>query len=165
MHAATAQDTAITFTEVRAIDSMSKATIFEKVKMWSVTAFNKVAGATQMDDKESGILAYDATATLNFKEPAKAKNKYYVGTNYPLTCKITVQVRDGRYRIQMADIKYKWPLGDIVVNSSEKAPYKYTFGSQSAANLEWANLKTTLSTFANELFASLYQSVSKKDDW
>ena len=54
-------DTLITVSHTNTVKEISKQTIYEKVKLWSVNTFENVSDGLQLDDKESGILVYDAS--------------------------------------------------------------------------------------------------------
>jgi len=79
----------VTYSEVVLVEDMSKDTLFTKVNMWFVDAFKSAESVIQYSDKESGVI----------------KGKYVGNTGtkliltYNITSTITVEVRDGRYRI------------------------------------------------------------------
>ncbi len=154
------------FIRIKTVDSLTKAMIYDKIKLWGVSAFQKVAGAKQLDDKDAGLIAYDATTTL--KDSAMAVK--YPGnrpllTTYTYNFKITVQVKDGKYRVEANDIKVQTAAGKYTLYDDSKAPYKYMFGTQKAADKEWLSTKQTFSQFINELLNTLDAEVIKKSDW
>lgn len=160
-------DTAITFSHINTVKDISKQTIYEKVKLWSVSAFKNVSGALQLDDKESGLLAYDAsTQQLSPNAPKTDVAWKLVEWYHKYTFKFKIQIKDGKYKIDVTDIKFADAAGEYhQLTSSNVAPYKYTFSKQSKADKEWADAKLTFGDFITKLIASLDTEVTKKDDW
>ena len=165
LHAQT--DTAITYTHLNIVDSISKQAIYEKVKLWSVNAFKNVSGALQLDDKESGILAYDAsTEQLSPNAPKTDVVWKLVPWYYKYTFKFKIQIKDGKYKIDVTDIKFADAGGEYhILTSTTTAPYKYMFSKQSKTDQEWQDAKLTFSDFSTKLIASLDAEVTKKEDW
>lgn len=165
------QDTAVVYTQVLKADSMSKADIYEKVKEWTVTLFENTKSSIQVDDRETGIVAFDAsTSALSPAappiDPNDKKNVYKLLPFYhQFTFKTKIQIKDGRYRVEITNIQFKSMAGEYSLTSSKKAPYKYAFSKQSKADEEWADAKLTFEKFAADFIASLHKSVTKKSDW
>ena len=160
-------DTAITFIFINTVKDISKQTIYEKVKLWSVSAFKNVSGALQLDDKESGLLAYDAsTQHLSPNAPKTDIAWKLVEWNHKYTFKFKIQMKDGKYKIDITDIKFADAAGEYhQLTSSTVAPYKYAFSKQSKADKEWADAKLTIGDFIQKLIESLNAEITKKEDW
>lgn len=160
-------DTLITYTHVNTVNDMSKQTIYEKVKLWSASAFENISGALQLDDKESGILAYDAsTQQLSPNVPKTDVAWKLVGWYHKFKFKFKIQIKDGKYKINVTDIKCADAAGVYhLLTSSTIAPYKYAFSKQTRADKEWEDAKLTFGDFNSKFIASLDAHVVKKDDW
>lgn len=160
-------DTAITFTHINTVQDISKQIIYERVKLWSVSSFKNVSGALQLDDKESGLLAYDASAQeLSPNAPKTDVTWKLVEWFHKYTFKFKIQIKDGKYKVDITDIKSTDAAGEYHELTLNKiAPYKYTFSKQSKADREWADMKVTFENFISKFFISLDKEITKKDDW
>jgi archaellum component FlaF (FlaF/FlaG flagellin family) len=133
------------YSEVVEIADVSDSELYTKVNMWFVDVFNNAGSVIQFSDKESGVI----------------KGKY-IGDNIvegvyicKLTTTITVEIKDGKYRISFTDPMYQY-IGSIFGG----APYTNT-GTENVVTVEMANkvkaewlkvsenLKSTISTPAS----------------
>lgn len=164
-----AQDTAIYYTRIKNADGLSKAAIYEKAKLWSVSAFKNTAGALQLDDKESGLLAYDASTSELSPNAPPIKSQKEVWKQVPFyhkfNFKFKIQIRDGKYKVDVTDIKYPFFDETHTLTSATKAPFKYTFSKQSKTDQEWADVKITFGDFVEKFLTSLELAINKKADW
>jgi hypothetical protein len=165
------QDSAISHTFIKSADSMTKNAIYEKVKLWIASNYENATPMNQMDDKETGLLAFATSAhTLSPNAPKVKDNSdremvkllpYY----HDFTFNIKIQIKDGRYKIDFDNIIYVNISSEYRLTTAIKAPYKYGLSKQSKADAEWADAKISFSHYAANLVESLHSSVIKKDDW
>lgn len=163
-----AQDTVLVHSKILIADTMSKSNIYEKVKMWSVSSFKYTSGALQLDDKESGLLAYDASASwVSPAAPANMKPGYKsLQYRHKYFFKMQIRIRDGRYKVDFTDVKYESINGEqYVLTNNAKAPFKFLFSKQEKADKEWADAKLTFDNFFDAMTKSMEMFVNQKDSW
>lgn len=168
------QDTAISYSQVVKVDGVSKDDIYKRIKLWSVSAFEKTKGASQLDDKENGLLAYDASAS-HFSpkctecpqiDPKNTREIYKnIGYFHSYTFRFKIQIKDGKYKIDVTDINYTEGSESYRLTSSTKLPYKIAFTKQSKMDEQWADIKLTFDDFIKTFLSSLSTTVSKNDDF
>ena len=168
------QDTAITYSQVVKIENVTKDDIYKRIKLWSVSAFEKTKGANQLDDKENGLLAYDASAShISPKctecpkiDPNNTKEIYKnIGYFHDYTFRFKIQIKDGKYKIDVTDIYFIDGSDKYQLTSAIKAPFKIMFMKQSKMDEQWADAKLTFDDFIKSFLLSLSASVSKNDDF
>lgn len=168
---AKSQDSILVFAQVKAVDSFNKQQIFEKARLWAISKFEQAQGALQIDDRDAGLLAFDAsTSALSPMAPNidinNKKENWKLGEFYhSYTFKLKVQTKDGRYKVEITEVKVRKAGDYYLLTSNMKAPYKYSFSKQEKADAEWADVKITFAKFADDFFNTLYKDVSKKEDW
>ncbi len=160
-------DTAITFTHINTAKELNKQDIYEKIKLWSTKVFKDISGAMQLDDKESGILAFDASTHLLSPNAPNSNSILKLAAWYhKYIFKLKIQIKDGKYKLDVNEIKLINYDGDYYqLTSSTSAPYKYIFSKQSKGDKEWGDAKLTFENFCKNLFTSIDEEVAKKEDW
>lgn len=90
----------VLFSEVIQADSMKATTLYGNAKLWFANTFKSAKDVIQVDDKEAGRVVGKAWQDIYIKVlgmPSQTK----------LWFSISVQVKDGRYKIEMYDLKYE----------------------------------------------------------
>lgn len=87
---------------VRQIENMERSVLYDKVYQGLVDAFVSVKNIIQMQDKESGIIVCKGrtNGTFTFSDVIIGK---YSGAE-PLCFTLKIQIRDGRYKLDLYDI-------------------------------------------------------------
>jgi hypothetical protein len=128
----------VTYNEVVEVADISQDILYTRANMWFVDAFRSAESVIQFSDKESGVI----------------KGKY-IGDNVMAgiyVCKIastvTVEIRDGRYRISFTDPTYQYvgdALNGIYSRPGAEGPV-VTVEMADKVNEEWVKLATSLKT-------------------
>jgi hypothetical protein len=128
----------ITYAEVVEVADLSQDTLYTRANMWFVDAFRSAESVIQFSDKTSGII----------------KGKY-IGDNVMAgvyVCKIsstvTVEVKEGRYRISFTDPFYQY-IGDVLSGIYTKPGVEgpvVTVEMGNKVKEEWVNLAASLKT-------------------
>jgi len=93
----------VTYSETIEITGVSQDDLYIRANMWFVDAFNNADSVIQFSDKESGVI----------------KGKYIGGSVmvgiyiYKISTTVTVEVKDGRYRITFDNPQYQY-IGDLL---------------------------------------------------
>jgi len=93
----------VTYSETIEITGVSQDDLYIRANMWFVDAFNNAESVIQFSDKESGVI----------------KGKYIGGSVvvgiyiYKISTTVTVEVKDGRYRITFDNPQYQH-IGDLL---------------------------------------------------
>ena len=121
------------FEAVVNVADMEKDTIFVRVNSWMVDSFKNADSVIQFSDKDAGIV----------------KGKYITprvqgsgGYFYDIESTITIEVRDGRYKISM-DNPSVYYVGTIF-QSVPRQSYKLTTELAEKIKVEWAKLAQNL---------------------
>lgn len=93
----------VTYSETIEVAGVSQDDLYIRANMWFVDAFNNADSVIQFSDKESGVI----------------KGKYIGGSVmvgiyiYKISTTVTVEVKDGRYRITFDNPQYQY-IGDLL---------------------------------------------------
>jgi len=93
----------VTYSETIEVAGVSQDDLYIRANMWFVDAFNNADSVIQFSDKESGVI----------------KGKYIGGSVmvgiyiYKISTTVTVEVKDGRYRITFDNPQYQH-IGDLL---------------------------------------------------
>lgn len=87
----------IVFTEIIKVDSVSKDELYSRAREWFARTFVSSKNVLEMDDRQAGKLIGNG-----------AKSGFYYGllmtpVDYTLTYEISVYIKDGRYKYEIAD--------------------------------------------------------------
>jgi len=95
----------LTYNEVVEVDNMSKDALFTKANMWFVDAFRNADSVIQFSEKDSGVIKgkYVGDKTRFADDSFRAAGTYLL----QVTSTITVEVREGRYRISFDNPTYQ----------------------------------------------------------
>lgn len=97
-------DRKIYYEKIITADSVTKAEIYNRVKLWSVNAFVSQKHTTQNDDKEGGIIVYKFSKKQNFDAP-----KYMVRLPITFTwdCTLAIYMKDGKTKVVLNNVELK----------------------------------------------------------
>ena len=83
----------LTYSEVVDVTGVSQSDLFIKANLWFVDAFRDAGSVIQFSDRESGVISGKYIG-----------NRFMIGMYFfQISSTITVEVRDGRYRISFTD--------------------------------------------------------------
>lgn len=131
----------VIFSEVVDVAGASKDTLYTKANMWFVDAFRSAESVIQFSDKGSGVI----------------KGKYIGDTVMAgiyickLSSTVTVEARDGRYRILFENPMYQY-VGDALNGMYARAGAEGPVETEELANKvkeEWKKLAASLKTSIN----------------
>lgn len=165
-------DTAIHYTKVVEVPGLSKSQIFDKARLYLIDAVRYVVSSNQVQDKESGLIALNATTDCVYERRIwQSRPKDTFSMSYTFTYKLKIQIKDSRYKLEITDIIYVWKLGDqsvltTVPLTSSSRPATGIMQSKSKAEKEWARVKENAAKCLNELMDKMATYImNKKDDW
>lgn len=78
------------FSEIVEVNGVTSNDLFTRINLWMVDAFNNAESVIQYSDKESGIIK--GSYIFTYSQPLTF-------AQIPIRSTITVEVRDGRYKI------------------------------------------------------------------
>jgi len=127
----------ITYNEVVETSSISKDDLFTKVSLWFVETFQSTDYTIQFSDKESGVIAgnYTGRSITNT-----------LGDIYELSATITIEIKDGRYRLTFASPMYR-DVGSLIGGVNNRNTVKLPVVSQWMADetmKDWKGLSESL---------------------
>jgi hypothetical protein len=145
----------VTFAEVVEVENTSPDELFTKVNMWFVDAFRKADSVIQFSDKESGVIKGKYVDDINiYQESGMYKGQYHI---HRISSTITVEIREGRYRISFADPMTRI-VGDSLNGIYPQLRAEMAVDTQELADkikAEWVKLAANLKASLN----------SKSSDW
>lgn len=86
------------------VDSVNKNDLYLRTKSWGLSAFVSQKDALQLDDKESGIIAYKTFFTTTSSVPFKSFN---IITEREFWHLIKIFIKDNKVKIVISDINIK----------------------------------------------------------
>lgn len=160
----------LSFTEVIQTDStLSKSDIYVAVKSWVGTSFNSAKAVIEMDDKDAGILIIRPLSDYAMK------GIMYSCYSGHLRYTIKIQVRDGRFRVEVSNFTHNIDLGNAkncalgLITNAEKCPIR---GMNTGPNQKvWADIQKFAASIAKSYFSALAelkispQGGNNDDDW
>ena len=91
----------VTYSEIIEVSNATKGELHTKINMWFVDAFRNADSVIQFNDKESGIIKGKYTSVGIFVGSQAA------GEYLTIYSTITVEIKDGRYKVSFADPSYR----------------------------------------------------------
>lgn len=149
---------AISFEKVFTVDSVSKNQIYSKIKEHFTVKLNKPR-FFKIDDRETGILK-----TISYKSFDKKGFAYqcYCGS---IEFEITIQVRDGRYKVTLSNFMHK-PNGMCELGIITSGTYKHgTINGKRFDLPVWEELQLAVDDIQKRLFAEFESINFKSDNW
>lgn len=159
------QDTAITYSHILKVETLSKNQIFDKTLIWCSKAFNDSKSAINVKEREGGIIGGKAFYISPYKVPKKKDstlglffNNYYFDW--------LVEIKDNKLRFTANNIVLKELDREIAVTTKKQAPFEVWLQPKSKTELEWQLSKQYFIRNLEKLMYSLYDDLVKKDgDW
>jgi hypothetical protein len=95
----------ITYAEVVQMPGMSQAELYTRAKLWFADAFKSAKDVVQADEKDAGLVQGEAWSPMQ----AHFMGKNLPASNIQLWYTVKLACREGRYRYEITDFKYKVP--------------------------------------------------------
>ena len=138
-------------TEVVKVEGLSSKDLFKNAVLWVNNTFNNPKTVIQTKDNELGLITLKTIVPIS--------NDYYGNLSQWFDIKMTIQVKDGRYKYDITDIIYNFDLSDIgefikeqIGTNTKKLVAK---GAIEGASKEFAPLIRSLKT----------QMSKQEEDW
>ncbi len=160
----------MTYEKVIQAENLDKTSIYVALRAWFSETYNSAKSVIQMEDKDAGLIIGNATRKYNH-----GGLSYLCYEGY-LKYTIKVQIKDGRYRAEITDIRHEVLPGNAracilgLITTAEKHQEK---GMQKNQNNKVASdIKVVMQEFSDMLFRGMEVATSnaKKaaetdDDW
>lgn len=91
----------LSFSKVIPAPEKTAADIYNATKIWSATAFANAKNSTQVDNPENYFVSFNSNISYSFGTVVMLAYDGWI--NFTLT----VQCKDGRYKVEMANIKHE----------------------------------------------------------
>lgn len=154
-----AQDTAITYSRVIKVDSLSRNDIYDKALIWCAKSFNNSNSAVKVKEKESGLLGGKAYMVSLYKTPRRNKDSAIGAAFSEYYFDWLIEIKEGRLRFSAKNLVYTYSGVDYPVTSSTKPPIWLMLQSKEKTQVEWsiakAYLISKIKSFADDLEASI----------
>lgn len=162
--------TALTYTNVVLVDSVTSIELYNRAKLWFATMYNSSNDVLQMDNKEEGLLV--GKAIMNYSPKVFSGSEQTTGS---IRYMIKIFVKDGRYKYEISNFIHdpygnqygKASLGLITTDVECPNPRPMAKGW---SNKVWLDIKNQIEQNTIPLVASLKQKMvkpieTKKIDW
>ena len=154
----------ITFSTVVPVEGVNKDELYLRAYDWIIKAFNSTKDAIQMNDKDAGKIVCKAFTNQTAGKGLLGK------VSMDLYFLLTIETRDGRYKITASDIvhQYSTTLGPSHIDGQNKFEEYFLLKNptkkEKNLNMEIAS---NLSNFIWSTFESSEKEISqvKNDDW
>ena len=160
---AAAQDTQFTYSEVVLVDSVSRQKLFERAQLWVDSTYSSPHSVIKINDKVNATLVLTAAFVVHVTDG-------FVRDGGHVKYTITLQCKDGRYKLIIADFKHYRGTSDLAdggdLNRSRPA-----CSLLNIPRYYWHQIKDQAADHRNNLIASiklvLGSTPLKKagDDW
>jgi Domain of unknown function (DUF4468) with TBP-like fold len=151
-----AQDSSIVFSKVVEIPGMDKSKLYDNARLWTIST---LTGAKVLEDKENGLLAFEASAETIAQRPPKKNGKEYIPERLIFELKVKIQTKDNRYRYEVSQI-----YNNLIYNG--KYPLMSSTPTHPADIADWVFVKINAEKYVDELMGTLTQYILKnKDNW
>jgi hypothetical protein len=163
---------ALIYTEVIPVDSVSRDELFNRAKIWFVSAYNNSSEVLQIVDSENGQLV--GKALFKFKPISINSSDRVIGN---IKYAIKISVKEGRYKYEVTDFIHQ-PTGNSnygniefgLLTTDEECPYQIKGQFKKWVNDTWLGMKKQTDSNIIPLIANLKEGMlkkteTKKDDW
>ncbi len=156
--------TALNYSEVIKVDSISKDELYNRAKIWFAIACNSSKDILQMDNKEEGQIIGKAKMSYN-PTILNASGRTYGIINYT----IKLYLKDGRYKYEITDFIHV-PTGNSsygnlpfdLITTDVNSPIQHKGQYKSWNDKVWNDIKNQISDKITPLIESLKKSMLKK---
>jgi len=158
------------YTDVVQVDSVSKAELYTRAKLWFATTYNSASDVLQIEDKDAGQLVGKAIFTY---DPSFLSSCEIVRGTIKYTIKVFV--KEGRYKYEITDFIHdprgnkngKYSVG--LITTADECPNPYTMAKK-WSNKTWRDIKAQIEDNTSLMITSLQQAMEKQtatenDDW
>lgn len=151
------QDTAISYSEIISVDSVSAATLYEKAKIWLINPYSDFMVELKVQDSAYGHVGGDGfcEGVMDHKD-----TKMILNSKTPFHFTIDIWVVDGKYKYVITDIYDE--LGDRLTLSS-RSPTRYPLTGQAKSDRFWDATKKAFDRRIRERIESLKHYMALKD--
>lgn len=160
------KDTAISFSGVVKVDSISKDDLYIRARDWFNGNFKDSKAVLQIQDKEAGEISGKGVFTTYYKHSNLGVQNGY-DQNFGF--KVTIWVKDGRYKYELSNFdnyysgnSYGAAISFGVITSSDICPVKIPMQSKSKTDALYVDTKKRAIAMANTLIETLKISMGKK---
>lgn len=151
---------------IKVDSSLTKESIYNKIKEYVGMEFVSAKKGIQVDDKDAGLIIINA-----LQEYSYGKLVYIASDGY-LNYTLKIQIKNGRFKVEVTNFNHEvklggnksWALGLITVD--EEYPYKCSSINRSFYNNIWSDLRFKSTLIAAKLFADLESlKFNTNDNW
>ena len=154
----------ITYSQIVDVPNMPKDQLYDKVKMWSASAFRSLKDVNQLDDKANGVFVAHATM------PWKSNTFSMQCSTGHIDYEVKIRVKDNKFKFEITDFQHQARVGSMGACSlgfiTDKEEYK-TGMLGGPYNKIWIQMKEDTKMLFNRLFSSLDTTIKsvKPDDF
>lgn len=143
---------AIEYQEVVEVPGANKLQLYKAAREWFAKAYEDSKEVLEMDDRESGVLIGSGFSKVEAAQ---------------LWSSVKVEIKDGKYRYTLNEIKVKWPTTELLTDGPLAAVFPETGGKELTGY--WKRFKEqtlqNLQALATNLKATMAKAGSNSDDW
>jgi hypothetical protein len=156
------QDTALTYSHILKVDTLSKNEIFDKTLIWCSKAFKDSKSAINVKERDGGIIGGKAFYLSAYMVPKKKDSTPgVVFNNYYFDW--LIEIKDNKLRFTANNIILQELDKDFIVSTKKKAPFEVWLQPKSKTELEWQLSKEYFIRNVDKLMLSLQSDLIKKD--
>lgn len=166
---ASAQDTAVTFTEIVQVESATKDELYQRGRLWFASTFGDSKAVFEIQDKETGELV--GKGIVKGKSAYRALGKDWI-TTYCYSFMLRIVVKDGRYKYDVTHIKIDGVENDMglciehpyngAITSRIEGRFKIKMVSQKKTDSDYANVRAVGLEEVQRLMTDLKLAMARK---
>jgi hypothetical protein len=103
-------DGKVFYERIITIDSVDKATLYQKSKSWALSNFKSQKDALQIDDKDAGVIAYKTFSSFSYQIEV---DKFLFNEKYDINYLIKFFLKEGKAKIIIQDVTVNSISGGI----------------------------------------------------
>ncbi len=165
------KDTAISYSSVVNVDSVSKIELFERARLWVNETYKSGKDVIQFSDKESGQIACKALMIKDLEFKTLGIKSYMA---FKIDYSFSIFVKDGKYKYVFENFNnsemyntstYQMPQGFKVfgiLTSSIKSPVDWKYYSEAKTNEKYITLKKLVNDDFKQTIMLLNDAMQKK---
>lgn len=164
------RDTALVFSDVISVDSVTSDELFLRARTWFAKTYKSSSDVLEVNDKQSGELSGNAAITYNY-ESFMAPDRTLSGF---VRYQISVFVKDGRYRYELSNFRHegsislqsKWNTGPTnlgLIKHTYRCPrdVRGNWQSDNFWDARWNEVRQLCISEAEAIAQSLGESMKK----
>lgn len=161
----------LSFSEVVQADSATKDQIYFKLKEWVGTSFNSAKAVIEIDDKDAGLIIIRPVSDYSMR------GLVYLGFQGHLRHTVKLQMRDGRFRVEITNFTHESLPGNCkdcslgLITTDEQYPGRTALGAKGHMTKVWNDIKVKAKIISANYFSELpkikFDSAvnNKEEDW